>query len=80
MDKKKSFVISFIFNDILKVTDENIKKQLLFGFIQMLHLTTKMSVPRRTEANRPFSTSWGRSAYICSSRQMENESIINIYQ
>lgn len=69
--KRNLFVISFIFNDILKIEDKNTKKQLLFGFIQMLHLTTKMSVPRRAEANRPFSTSWGRSAYICSSRQME---------
>lgn len=69
--KRNLFVISFIFNDILKVKNKNVKKQLLFGFIQMLHLTTKMCVPRRAEANRPFSTSWGRSAYICSKRQME---------
>jgi DNA modification methylase len=69
--KRNLFVISFIFNDILKIKDKNVKKQLLFGFIQMLHLTTKMCVPRRAKANRPFSTSWGRSAYICSSRQME---------
>jgi hypothetical protein len=51
--------------------DNLIFSLLLFGFIQMLHLTTKMCVPRRAKANRPFSTSWGRSAYICSSRQME---------
>ena len=30
-----------------------------------------MNVPRRESANRNFSTSWGRSAYLCSSRQME---------
>lgn len=69
--KRNLFVISLIFNYILKIKDKNIKKQLLFGFIQMLHLTTKMSVPRQPKTNRPFSTSWGRSAYICSSRQME---------
>ena len=58
------FIVSLIFDLILRVKNKNIKKQLLFGFIQTLHLTTKMSVPRRAEANRPFSTSWGRSAYI----------------
>jgi DNA modification methylase len=65
------YVISKIFDEILKENDENLKKQLLFGFIQSIHLCTKMSVPRREEANRAFSTSWGRSAYLCSSRQME---------
>ena len=30
-----------------------------------------MSVPRREKANRSFSTSWGRSAYLCANRQME---------
>ena len=30
-----------------------------------------MSVPRREKADRSFSTSWGRSAYICAARQME---------
>jgi hypothetical protein len=30
-----------------------------------------MNVPRNTDADRPFSTSWGRSAYICAARQME---------
>lgn len=69
--KRNLYIISKIFNLILKITDEDLKKQLLFGFTQTIHLCTKMSVPRRQNANRPFSTSWGRSAYICSSRQME---------
>jgi hypothetical protein len=63
--------LSKIFNEILSYSDDNLKKQLLFGFIQTLHLCSKMSVPRREESNRPFSTSWGRSAYLCSAMQME---------
>ncbi len=69
--KRNLYIVSLIFDLVLKVENKILKKQLLFGFIQMLHLTTKMSIPRRPEANRAFSTSWGRSAYICSSRQME---------
>jgi DNA modification methylase len=69
--KRNLYIISLIFNLILKVKNTNTKHHLLFGFIQMLHLTTKMSVPRRAEANRAYSTSWGRSAYICSKRKME---------
>ncbi len=69
--KRNLYVISKIFHFISKEEDVHLKNQLLFGFIQTIHLCTKMSVPRRAAANRPFSTSWGRSAYICSSRQME---------
>jgi DNA modification methylase len=69
--KRNLYVISKIFNEILKNPDENIKKQLLMGFIKTIHLCTKMSVPRREAADRGFSTSWGRSGYLCSSRQME---------
>jgi predicted metallopeptidase len=69
--RRNLYVLSKIFDIIKKNKNENLKTQLLFGFIQSLHLTTKMSVPRRKSANRPFSTSWGRSAYICANRQME---------
>lgn len=69
--KRNLYVLSYIFNEILILQDDTIKKQLLFGFIQSLHLTSKMCVPRREDSNRSFSTSWGRSAYICSKRQME---------
>ncbi len=70
--KRNLFVISLIFKKIVtgNFTD-SLKKQLLFGFIQTIHLCTKMNVPRNTDADRPFSTSWGRSAYICAARQME---------
>jgi hypothetical protein len=69
--KRNLYLLAKIFAEILRYSDDNLKKQLLFGFIQTLHLCSKMSVPRREEANRPFSKSWGRSAYLCSARQME---------
>ena len=69
--KRNLYVLSKIFDKIKKINNESLKVQLLFGFIQTLHLTSKMCVPRRPASNRPFSTSWGRSAYLCSSRQME---------
>ena len=74
--RRNLYVLSLIFDLIKKNKNESLKKQLLFGFIQSLHLTTKMSVPRRESANRPFSTSWGRSAYICANRQMEMNALL----
>ena len=65
------YVLSKLFHEILSEENNEIKLQLLFGFIQTLHLSSKMCVPRRESSNRSFSTSWGRSAYICSKRQME---------
>lgn len=69
--RRNLYIISKIFKLILEVEDEEVKRQLLLGFIKTIHLCTKMSVPRRENADRAFSTSWGRSAYICASRQME---------
>lgn len=69
--KRVLYILSLIFNEIIEEKNEDIKKQLLFGFIQSIHLCSKMCVPRREKANRSFSTSWGRAAYICSKRQME---------
>ena len=74
--KRNLYVIANIFDEIIQTKDDNIKRQLLFGFVQSIHLCTKMSVPRREEANRAFSTSWGRSAYLCSSRQMEMNALL----
>lgn len=74
--KRNLIVLSLIFNEILKVGDEIVKKQLLFGFIMITHLCCKMNIPRRDSANRNFSTSWGRSAYVCSSRQMEQNPLL----
>jgi len=69
--KRNLYVISEIFEKIKRQKNDNLKKQLLFGFIQTIHLCTRMSVPRNIKSKRPFSTSWGRSAYLLASRQME---------
>lgn len=69
--KRNLYVISRMFDEIKKTKKSDLRSSLLLGFIKTLHLCTKMCVPRRSGANRPFSTSWGRSAYICASRQME---------
>lgn len=68
--RRNLFALAAIHDRIL-AADDAVRRHLLFGFIQSLHLCTKMSVPRRSAANRPFSTSWGRSAYLCASRRME---------
>ncbi len=69
--RRNLYVLSGIFDAILREPDPALQKQLLFGFVQSVHLCSKMCVPRRAGANRAFSTSWGRAAYICSARQME---------
>jgi len=69
--KRNLYVISKIFNKIKNQQNKDLQKQLMFGFIQTIHLCTKMSAPRREKSNRPHSTSWGRSAYLYPSRQME---------
>ncbi len=69
--RRNLFLLSHVFDLIRKQNNNDLKLQLLFGFIQTLHLASKMCVPRRKESNRAFSTSWGRPAYICSKRQME---------
>lgn len=65
------YVLALIFNEINTNFSDDLKKQLLFGFIQTVHLCTKMNIPREPKSNRPFSTSWGRSAYLCSGKFME---------
>lgn len=77
--KRNLYVISKIFDKILDVKNIAIQKQLLLGFIKTIHLCTKMSVPRRENADRGFSTSWGRSAYICAARQMEMNPLLVFY-
>jgi len=74
--KRNLLILSFIYDEIKKVDDADNRTALLFAFISKLHLTTKMCVPRRSGANRPFSTSWGRSAYIAPSRQMEMNPLV----
>ncbi|BCD70420.1 hypothetical protein SNTW_10650 [Helicobacter suis] len=77
--ERNLYALSLLFSKILEVKDENIKKFLVFGFLMTTHLCCKMNIPRREQACRNFSTSWGRSAYVCSSRQMEQNPLIVFY-
>lgn len=65
------YVLSKILKLIYEEEDLTLRNQLISGFMQTVHLCSKMCVPRNPGANRDFSTSWGRSAYLCASRKME---------
>ena len=69
--RRNLFVLSELFSRISRIEDLVLRRHLLLGFVKSVHLCSKMCVPRRPDANRPFSTSWGRSAYLCAKRQME---------
>lgn len=69
--KRNLLVLSKIFCRINRVNNDNLRLQLAFGFIQSVHLCSKMCVPRRDAAKRHFSTSWGRAGYFLPKRQME---------
>lgn len=74
--KRTLYVLAKIFTSIEKMEDSDLKIQLLSAFIQTIHLCTKMSPPRNKEANRPHSTSWGRSAYLYPARQFHSNPLI----
>lgn len=74
--KRNLYLLSLIFDLILRQKDQNLKLQLLSGFIQTLHLCTKMVVPRDSKSNRDFSGSWGRPDYMIRRRSMEQNPLI----
>lgn len=69
--KRNLYCLSLIFNIILDIEDTDVKLQLLYAFIQTVHLCTKMCIPRSKKTNRDFSTSWGRSGYFIAKSSME---------
>jgi len=68
-------LLSFLFAEINAIKSKE-KEALMFGFLQMVHLTTKMCALRGKEANRPLSTSWGRPAFLALSSYMEQNPVI----
>jgi len=70
------YLISKIFSLILENENESIKLQLLSGFVQTIHLCSKMVVPRNPKSNRDFSGSWGRPDYMIRRRSMEQNPLI----
>lgn len=74
--RRNLYLLSRIFDEILQQKNESLRLQLLFGFIQTLHLTSKMVVPRHETAKRDFSGSWGRADYMIRRRQMEQNPLV----
>lgn len=74
--RRNLYILSLIFNEIINESNANVKKQLLYGFIQTLHLTSKMVVPRNEGSNRAFSGSWGRADYMIRRNSMEQNPLI----
>lgn len=74
--RRNLYLLAKIFYEISLQKDENLKKQLLFGFIQTLHLSCKMVVYRAPSANRDFSGSWGRADYMIRRKSMEQNPLI----
>jgi hypothetical protein len=74
--QRNLYLLSRIFHEIEQNSDAAVRKQLLFGFIQTLHLTCKMVYPRSTASQRDFSGSWGRSDYMIRRKQMEQNPLV----
>lgn len=74
--RRNLYLLSAIFDKIMNQDDPAIRLQLLFGFIQTLHLTSKMVIPRHETAKRDFSGSWGRADYMIRRRQMEQNPLV----
>jgi len=74
--RRNLYLLAKIFDEIRKEPDANVQKQLLSGFIQTLHLTSKMVVPRNVVSNRDFSGSWGRADYMIRRRSMEQNPLV----
>lgn len=74
--RRNLYLLSLLFNSIKILTDPDIRIQLLSGFIQTLHLVSKMVVPRNIKSNRDFSGSWGRADYMIRRRSMEQNPLV----
>lgn len=68
-------LLSLIFSQICNIKGIE-SLALMFGFLQILHLTSKMCALRGEDANRPLSSSWGRPAFLGLSSFMEQNPLI----
>ena len=68
-------LLCLLFSEICDITYPE-RDALMFAFLQMVHLTTKMCALRGKNTNRPLSTSWGRPAYLGLKDFMEQNPII----
>ena len=73
--KRNLYLVAKIF-DCIERQDKGIQKALLYAFIHMVHLVSKMVVARQEKGNRAFSGSWGRADYMIRNRRMEQNPVI----
>ena len=74
--RRNLYILARIFHEIREEENEDVQRQLIYGFLQTLHLTSKMVVPRNTASNRDFSGSWGRADYMIRRRSMEQNPLV----
>jgi len=74
--RRNLFALSYMFNRINKIEDNNLRNFFKFAFISMLHLSTIMVSARREKSERPDSGSWGRPAYLFPKRHLEQNPFI----
>ena len=74
--RRNLYVLARLFDLIQKVSDKNVRIQLMLSFVHTLHLVSKMVVPRAEKGNRDFSGSWGRADYMIRARSLEQNPII----
>ena len=75
--KQNLLILAYEFNEILKIEDKNIKHHLLFAFLKSLRLCFgKQNDPRGIIGNRKWSTSWGRSGFLITRRQIHLSPIL----
>lgn len=74
--RRNLYILSKMFDRILKIRDSAVKFQLLSAFIQTIHLVSKMVVPRNPKSHREFSGSWGRADYMIRRRSMEQNPLM----
>jgi len=73
--RRNLYLLSKLFHLILE-TDEDVRLQLLYAFTHVVHLVSKMVVPRSEKGNRDFSGSWGRADYMIRNRSMEQNPVV----
>ncbi len=74
--RRNLYLLAKIFDEIMQLENQDLKLQLLSGFIQTLHLVSKMVVYRSPKSNRDFSGSWGRADYMIRRKSMEQNPLI----
>lgn len=70
-------ILSDLYDEILSINDKDCKELLVFAFVQSLHLTSRMCIPRSKKSNRPLSTSWGRPAYMIANSTFEQNPVLS---